>query len=40
MPSVTTVRRKKTGNIFRDDTKDLWKEIKDHGQAAILGVAG
>jgi hypothetical protein len=40
MPSVTTVRRKKTGNIFRDDTKDLWLEIKDHGQAAILGVAG
>jgi hypothetical protein len=40
MPSVTTVRRRKTGNIFRDDTKDLWAEIKEHGQAAILGVAG
>ncbi|HTZ99193.1 MAG TPA: hypothetical protein VMB02_02610 [Candidatus Aquilonibacter sp.] len=40
MPSVTTVRRRKTGNIFRDDTKDLWAEIKDNGQAAILGVAG
>jgi len=41
MPSVTTVRRRKTGNsIFRDDTKDLWAEIKDRGQAAILGVAG
>ncbi|HEY6904560.1 MAG TPA: hypothetical protein VI216_09645 [Candidatus Acidoferrales bacterium] len=40
MPSVTTVRRKKTGNIFRDDTKDLWNEIKEKGQAAILGVAG
>jgi hypothetical protein len=40
MPSVTTVRRKKTGNIFRDDTKDLWNEIKAKGQAAILGVAG
>jgi hypothetical protein len=40
MPSVTTVRRRKTGNIFRDDTKDLWAEIKDKGDAAILGVAG
>ncbi|MGB9068068.1 MAG: hypothetical protein WCC21_05830 [Candidatus Acidiferrales bacterium] len=40
MPSVKTVRRRKTGNIFRDDTKDLWAEIKDNGQAAILGVAG
>ncbi len=40
MPSVTTVRRRKTGNIFRDDTKDLWNEIKEKGQAAILGVAG
>jgi hypothetical protein len=40
MPSVKTIRRRKTGNIFRDDTKDLWAEIKDNGQAAILGVAG
>jgi hypothetical protein len=40
MPSVKTVRRRKTGNIFRDDTKDLWNEIKQKGQAAILGVAG
>lgn len=40
MPSAKTVRRRKTGNIFRDDTKDLWKEIKEQGQAAILGVAG
>ena len=40
MPSVKTVRRRKTGNIFRDDTKDLWNEIKEKGQAAILGVAG
>ena len=40
MPSVKTVRRRKTGNIFRDDTKDLWAEIKDKGHAAILGVAG
>jgi hypothetical protein len=40
MPSVTTTRRRKTGSIFRDDTKDLWHEIKEKGQAAILGVAG
>jgi len=40
IPSVKTVRRRKTGNIFRDDTKDLWNEIKEKGQAAILGVAG
>ena len=40
MPSVKTVRRRKTGNIFSDDTKDLWAEIKENGQAAILGVAG
>lgn len=40
MPSVKTVRRRKTGNIFRDDTKDLWAEIKEKAQATILGVAG
>ncbi len=40
MPSVKTVRRRKTGNIFRDDTKDLWVEVKERGQAAILGVVG
>jgi hypothetical protein len=40
IPSVKTVRRRKTGNIFRDDTKDLWAEIKENGHAAILGVAG
>ncbi|MGH9716178.1 MAG: UGSC family (seleno)protein [Candidatus Acidiferrales bacterium] len=40
MPSLKTVRRRKSGNVFRDDTKDLWKEIKERGQAAILGVAG
>lgn len=40
MPSVKTVRRRKPGNVFRDDSKDLWDEIKDKAQAAILGVAG
>lgn len=40
MPAVRTVRRRKPGNVFRDDTKDLWQEIKEQGDAAILGVAG
>jgi len=40
MPSVKTVARRKTGFIFRDDTSDLWKEIKDRGDAVIFGVAG
>jgi hypothetical protein len=40
MPAVKTVRRRKSGNVFRDDTKDLWQEIKERGDAAILGVAG
>jgi hypothetical protein len=40
VPAVKTVRRRKTGNVFRDDTKDLWQEIKERGDAAILGVAG
>ncbi len=40
MPAVKTVLRRKTGFIFRDDTKDLWKEIKEKGDAVIFGVAG
>ena len=40
MPTVKTVLRRKTGFIFRDDTKDLWKEIKENGDAVIFGVAG
>jgi hypothetical protein len=40
MPSVKTVLRRKTGFIFRDDTTDLWKEIKADGDAVIFGVAG
>ncbi|MGH8981602.1 MAG: UGSC family (seleno)protein [Acidimicrobiales bacterium] len=40
LPSVATVRRRKTGNVFGDDTKDLWAEIKERGDAAVLGVAG
>lgn len=41
MPGVTTVRRRKTGHVFGNDPKDpLWTEIKERGQAAVLGVAG
>jgi hypothetical protein len=40
MPSVTTIRRRKTGNAFMDDTTDLWDEIKEKGHAAMIGVAG
>ncbi len=40
MPCVTTVRRRKTGNAFTDDTTDLWDEIKEKGHAALIGVAG
>jgi hypothetical protein len=40
MPTVKTVLRRKTGFIFRDDTSDLWKEIKEQGDAVIFGVAG
>ncbi|MEJ2247122.1 MAG: hypothetical protein P8Y80_13750 [Acidobacteriota bacterium] len=40
MPTVKTVQRRKTGFIFRDDTTDLWKEIKEKGDAVIMGVGG
>jgi hypothetical protein len=40
MPTVKTVVKRKTGFIFRDDTTDLWKEIKERGDAVIFGVAG
>ena len=40
MPTVKTVVKRKTGFIFRDDTSDLWKEIKERGDAVIFGVAG
>jgi len=40
MPTVSTVRKRKSGTVFRDDNPDLWKEIKDKGDAAIVGVAG
>jgi hypothetical protein len=40
MPSVTTVRKRKTGGVFMDDTTDLWDEIKNRGHAVVLGVGG
>jgi hypothetical protein len=40
MPTVKPILKRKTGFIFRDDTKDLWKEIKEKGDAVIFGVAG
>ena len=40
MPSVTTIRKRKPGNVFMDDNDDLWKEIKAKGHATVLGVAG
>jgi hypothetical protein len=40
MPSVTTIARRKTGQVFMDDTTDLWDEIKAKGHAVVYGVAG
>jgi hypothetical protein len=40
MPSVSTVVKRKPGNVFMDDKSDLWEEIKEKGNAAVLGVAG
>ncbi len=40
MPSVKTIRKRKTGHVFMDDTSDLWDEIKANGDAAVVGVAG
>jgi hypothetical protein len=40
MPSVTTVRKRKPGGPFADDTVELWEEIKERGDAAVLGVGG
>ncbi len=38
-PAVTTVLRRKKGNMFLDDP-GLWAEIKARGHAVILGVGG
>lgn len=39
MPSVKTVLRRKRGNMFVDDP-ELWSEIKQKGDALVLGVGG
>jgi hypothetical protein len=39
-PSVKTIVRRKPGQVFLDDSKELWEEIKGKGDAVILGVAG
>jgi hypothetical protein len=40
MASVTTIRKRKPGNVFMDDNDELWEEIKGKGDAVVLGVAG
>jgi hypothetical protein len=40
MPSVKTVRKRKPGNVFMDDNNSLWEEVKQKGDAVVLGVAG
>ncbi len=40
MPSVTTVVKRKPGNVFMDDNHELWEEAKEKGHAVVLGVAG
>ena len=40
LPSVTTIRKRKTGGVFMDDTTDLWEEIRAKGDAVVLGVGG
>ena len=39
MPEVKTVIRRKTSNMFIDEP-ELWAEIKEKGDAMILGVGG
>jgi hypothetical protein len=39
MPSVKTVLKRKTGMYTQDDPK-LWAEIKQNGNAAIIGISG
>jgi hypothetical protein len=41
MPSVTTIPRRKPGHVFSDDNNEkLWEEVKEKGDAVVLGVAG
>ena len=38
MPTVRTVLRRTKGNIFSDDP-ELWQEIAEQGDAAIVGIS-
>ena len=40
MPSVKTIPKRKPGFVFADDDNALWDEIKEDGDAVILGVGG
>ena len=40
MPSVKTIRRRKPGTPFMGSAPELYNEIREKGDAAILGVAG
>ena len=40
IPSVTTIVKRKPGQVFMDDKNDLWEEVKEKGHAVVLGVAG
>ncbi len=40
MPTVKTVRRRKPGIPFMGHVPELWNEIREKGDAAVLGVAG
>jgi hypothetical protein len=40
IPSVKTILRRKPGHVFSFDNNDLWEEVKEKGDAVILGVAG
>jgi hypothetical protein len=39
MPSVKTVIKRKRGPYSADDA-ELWKEIKEKGDAALIGISG
>ena len=40
MPTVKIVRRRKPGGPLMGIAPELWNEIKEEGDAAVLGVAG
>jgi hypothetical protein len=39
VPSVKTVLKRKRGSYTTDDP-ELWKEIKENGDAALIGISG